>query len=172
MSKNMTDTTIDLRLPTSVVSKVDLSRLLSELEYVDNELTAAAVRAGIGANNASEQKISEQLSDFLNENDITLDDSHSRTALIKQVRALKKNAPVIHMTFATSADSESLRELCAWLRDSIHPQMVVSVGMQPSLLAGVYLRTANHVKDLSLRARLRGTRSLMVNELEALRGSK
>ena len=58
------------------------------------------------------------------------------------------------------------------MRGSVHPQAVISVGLQPALIGGVYVRTPNHVMDLSLRARLKGNRELITKELEALRGSK
>jgi hypothetical protein len=60
--------------------------------------------------------------------------------------------------------------LAQWLRTSIHPQAVIAVGLQPALVAGVYLRTPNHVKDLSLRAKLESSRGLLLKEVEKLRG--
>jgi F0F1-type ATP synthase delta subunit len=63
-----------------------------------------------------------------------------------------------------------LQELIAWLRSSVHPQAVISVGLQPALVAGVYLRTPNHVHDLSMRAVLKKSRGLLTKELEALHG--
>jgi F0F1-type ATP synthase delta subunit len=53
----------------------------------------------------------------------------------------------------------------------VHKQAVIEVGLQPALIAGVYIRTPNHVQDLSLRAMLKGGRDILIKELEALRGS-
>lgn len=39
----------DFALPPSVVSKIDVSRLVSEVERLDGELTTMAVRAKAGA---------------------------------------------------------------------------------------------------------------------------
>lgn len=72
------------------------------------------------------------------------------------------------MTFAVTADPESLERLARWFRESIHPQVVIATHLQPSLIAGVYLRTPNHVHDFSLRGALAGKHGLLVNELEAL----
>lgn len=163
-------TFVDLVLPPSVVSKVDLARLMSELERVDNDLTAAAVRAKTGGSSSDVAPISAQLNDFLVQNELKLDDARERGELIKQMRLLKDKAPVIHMTFAVNADPDSLHQLAQWLRTSIHPQAVIGVGLQPALVAGVYLRTPNHVKDLSLRAKLEASRGLLLKEVEALRG--
>lgn len=160
-------------LPPNVVSKVDLARLVTEIENVDNALTSADIRQKAGSNAHSDHPVlSDQLNDFLKLNKLGLENSNDRTDLIKQMRHLKDKAPLIHMTFAVTADNESLQQLAKWLRESVHPQAVIEVGMQPSLVAGVYVRTPNHVHDFSLRAALDGKHDLLISELEALRGGK
>lgn len=170
MNEPQVKTHADFVLPPSVVTKVDVSRLVSEAERVDNELTTAAVRASAGTPAQGTPTASEQLITFLQQNQLNMNDSLQRTAIIKQLRKLKDSAPVIHMTFAVEADRESLMQLAQWLRTSVHPQAVIAVGLQPALIAGVYLRTPNHVKDLSLRAMLDGGHDILVKDLEALRG--
>lgn len=172
MSEAKVKTQDDFILPPNVVSKADVSRLVNEVESVDNEMTSSAVRAKTGGKERSAPVLSEQLTDFLSQNKLSLEKAHDRTDLIKQLHTLKDKVPIIHMTFATTADYESLQELAAWLRSSVHPQAVIDVGLQPALIAGVYLRTPNHVHDFSLRALLDGQHGLLVKELEALRGSK
>ena len=157
-------------LPSNVISQADVSRLSIELERVDNEMTAAAVREKQGIAKEEPKAISDRLRTFIEQNKLDLSDSHVRTDLIKEVRRLKEEVPVIHMTFATVAEPESLRLLASWLRTEIHPQAVLEVGLQPSLVAGVYLRTPNHVHDLSLRAVLESQRDLLVQDLEAYNG--
>jgi hypothetical protein len=158
-------------LPPSIVSKADVARLVIEVEGVDNEQTTEAVREKVGATGHSETVLSEQLSDFLAGNQLTIGTGPERSELIKQLRLLKENAPVIHMTFAVPADRDSLHRLVEWLRSSIHPQAVISVGLQPALVAGVSLRTTNRVHDLSMRSVLRKNHGLLVKELGALRGN-
>lgn len=158
-------------LPPSVVSKVDVSRLVRDAERIDNELTSAAVRAKAGASAGAAPVMSEELAAFLQQNGLSMEqNSNARSALIKQLQLLKDRVPTIHMTFAVQADRDSLSQLAQWLRSSIHPQAVIAVGLQPALVAGVYLRTPNHVHDLSLRGALAGSRDLLVKELGALRG--
>lgn len=159
----------DFAIPPSVVSKVDVSHLTSELERVDADITSAEVRARHSDVAQDAPLLSEQLIDFLAQNDLSIDDSRARTELINQLRRLKDSAPVIHLTFAVPADRESLSELAQWARKSIHPQAVLAVGLQPALIAGVYVRTSNQVHDLSLRNMLKDGRSILVKELEALR---
>lgn len=162
---------VDFLIPPSIVSKIDVSRLVNEFERVDNEMTAAIVRAKVGTKEETHLGLSEQLKDFLNLNQLRPSSSKERTDLIKQLRLLKDTVPTIHMTFAVEADPQSLQQLAAWLRGSVHPQAVIAVGLQPALIAGVYLRTSNQVRDLSLRSMLKDGRGLLLKDLGALRGS-
>lgn len=160
-------------LPPSVMSKIDVSHLVTEAERIDNELTAASVRTKTGLAGQNRPVFSDQMADFLQANKLEFaEDAHARVEIIKQLRLLKDSVPVIHMTFAVTADRESLQQLAVWVRNSIHPQAVIAVGLQPALVAGVYLRTPNRVHDFSLRAMLNGKHDLLVKELETLRGSK
>lgn len=169
MSEENPKTFSDFVLPPSVVSRRDVSRLVNELERVDNDLTTASVREKTGAEAGEHPTYSEQLSEFLEKNQLSLDDSGKRSQILHEMRQLKDKAPIIHMTFSVTADGESLQELSRWLRESVHPQAVIDVGLQPSLIAGVYVRTPNHVHDFSLHGALDGHRDILAKELEAIR---
>lgn len=162
----------DFILPPSTVSKVDFSRLVHEVEWIDGELTTKTVRSRAGVRKHVEPVLTEQLVDFLQANKIDLLEASSRerTLLVKELRLLKDKAPVIHMTFASAADGESLQQLSAWARESVHPQALITVGLQPALVAGVHVRTTNRVYDFSLRSKLEESRGVLLKELEALRG--
>lgn len=170
MIEQTTRTYVDFVLPPSLVTRVDIARLVHEAERVDNEMTAAAVRVKTGAAQASVPGMSDQLQEFLMQNQLSLQNSVERTELIKQLRLLKDKVPIVHMTFAVTADRESLEYLAAWLRSSVHKQAVISVGLQPALVAGVYLRTPNRVMDLSMRALLKGSHDKLAAQLGAFRG--
>lgn len=171
MTQPAKKTFADLVLPPRVVTKVDLSRLVTEFERVDNDLTSAEVRAKANGQQAAASPVmSDAAQEFLTQNQLTLGNGQQRSALIAVVRKLKDTAPIIHMTFAVTADTESLQQLVQWVRQSVHPQAVISVGLQPALIAGVALRTPNHIHDLSLRAKLTSSHGLLVKELEALHG--
>lgn len=171
MSDGGNQTVTDFVLPQSVVSKADLSRLVIELERVDNELTTNDVQEHAGVHEHSAPVMSEQLTSFITDNSLSLDDSTARSDLIKRMRKFKDIAPVVHMTFAVTADRESLQQLVAWFREAVHPQVILAVGMQPGLVAGAYVRTPNRVHDMSLRAVLGKNHGVLVEELEHLRGA-
>lgn len=171
MNEAAAKTYADFVLPPCIVSKVDLSHLVDEVEKIDNELTTASVRAGVGVSEQVAPTASKRLIDFMNQNQIRFGTGPERAALIKQLRKLKDTAPVVHMTFAVEADAESLQQITQWLRTSLHPQAVISVGLQPALIAGVHVRTPNHVHDMSLRSQLDKGREILVSDLGALRGT-
>lgn len=155
-------------LPASVVTRVDISRLVQEMEQLDNDLITIDVRAKTGINTDSQPILSDQLSDFLSANRLEVGSTQQRSQLIKQLRLLKDNAPNIHMTFASTADSDSLQQIVAWLRAQVHPQATILIGLQPSIIGGAYVRTPNHVHDLSLRAQLAKSRHLLIEAVEAV----
>lgn len=157
-------------LPSTIVSKVDVSRLVREFEAVDNALTTTSVRKKAGGQSGEVPAMSPQLTAFLDVNSVDLTDTKARSAYIKQLRLLKDKVRVVSMTFAVVADPESLQQLTAWLRESIHPQAVIDARLQPALVAGVYLRTTNHVYDLSVRNALKAKRGELEKELGAVRG--
>ena len=162
-------------LPSSIATGRDLSHLLMELERIDNEMTAAAVHHNNEGENQSESGeifIPDYVREFLEKNEFSLDNTNDRSEIIAQLRLLKRKAPVVHMAFAAEADSSVLGELVNWFRDSVHPQTILVVGYQPALVAGAYIRTPNHIYDLSLRSAFKQGREKLLGELEALRGDK
>lgn len=171
MTEAVATTQASFVLPPSTVTTADLSRLIRELERVDSDLSAARIRAQDNGQVAV-PALSSQLQDFLVQNKLQISTSQQFSELIRLLRLLKDKAPVIHLTFAVSADTESLQRMVAWVRNEVHPQALVSVGLQPSLVAGVYVRTPNHVHDFSLKGMLKKHHDVLVKELGALRGAR
>ena len=161
---------LNLTLPPSVVSRADVAHLVLEAERIDSAQTAQAVREKVGAAASEQPAMSQQLADFLSQNQLNVAPGQWGE-LITQLRQVKEGVPVFHMTFAVPADRASLEQLVQWLRTSVHPQAVLEVGLQPSLVAGVSLRTPNHVHDFSMRSALKKNHGLLVKELGALRGN-
>lgn len=158
-------------LPPSLVGRVDVARLLREVEAVDSELESQKVRAQEAGKEPTYHlpSVSQALNDFVELNELELTKEKERDIVKKQLQYLKDKAPVMHLTFPAAVDDpESLGRLVAWVRDNIHAQALVSIGMQPSLVGGVYIRTPNKVFDFSLKSALAGKRDLIVKELGAL----
>lgn len=161
----------EFKLPPTLISRVDVSRLGREVESVDNELESQKVRSQAKGEKKVDYHMpatSQALSDFLELNTVDMTKGQERAKLKHDLAVFKDKAPIIHMTFASQADSESLQKLVAWIRAEIHPQALISVGLQPALVGGVYIRTPNKVFDFSLKQHLHDKRSIIVNQLEGL----
>jgi len=153
--------------PPALVTRTDLARLVREVEGVDNEFEAQKARNhATGKTGYRLPALSRSLGDFLDLNKLDITDDHGRMVLKEQLRAVKDKAPVIHMTFAVEADPASLAQLVTYLRKEVHPQTLLSVGLQPSLVGGAYVRTPNHIHDFSLRELLASKRSVITTALE------
>lgn len=152
-------------LPQSVATKRNLSSLVNELERIDNELTAKSVHEG---DDLPYPDVPEMVQDFLSLNEFSLDNSSDRSEMITQLRLLKRKAPVVHMSFAVEADALSLGKIVGWFRDSVHSQTIIVVGFQPALVAGAYIRTPNHIYDVSLRSAFKSGRTVLLDKIEEL----
>lgn len=158
---------VKLALPPALVTRADLSRLSRDIESIDNDLEAQKARNhATGKSGYAMPVLSRALNDFAELNKLDLSDDQTRMLVKDQVKALKEKAPVLHMTFAVEADLESIQKLVAYVRQEIHPLALISVGLQPSLVGGVYLRTPNHVHDFSIRNRLASTHGIILQDLE------
>ena len=155
--------------PPALVGRRDLTRVLRELEQLDNELESQKARSH-GEAQYHMPAISQVLNDMLTTNKVDIANDQTRMKFREQLRKLKDHAPVIHMTFAAEADPGAIQQIVAWIRQELHPQALISVGLQPSLIGGVYVRTPNHVHDFSLREHMKGKRDVIVQSLEQISG--
>ena len=159
---------VQILFPPSLVSHADLAKLLRELEGVDNYLESQRARSGGKSAGVQLPAMSKALSDLLEINKIELANDHTRMELRTTLRKLKDHAPVIHMTFAAESDPASMQQIVGWIRHELHPQALVTVGLQPSLIGGVYIRTPNHVHDFSVRAHMQNSREIIVKALDGV----
>lgn len=156
-------------LPPALITRADLARLVREVETLDNELEAQKARNhATGGQGYHLPNLSQGLNDFAELNKLDLANDQSRMLLKEQMKIIKDKAPVVHLTFAVEADPESLRFLAEYMRRELHPQTVLSVGLQPALVGGVYMRTPNHVHDFSLRAKLSQSRGVIQQDIDQL----
>jgi G3E family GTPase len=146
-----------------------LSRLVRDIENIDNELEAQKARNhATGQTGYHMPNFGKSLSDFAELNKLDLADDQLRMVLKEQMKLMKEKAPILHMTFAVEADPASLQQLVDYVRRELHPQALLSVGLQPSLVGGVYLRTPNHIHDYSVRSRLASARGVISQDIESL----
>lgn len=141
-----------LKLPPSVVSPADLVRLKREVAGLNDFFVAA--KAKPAGSDMPLPKGSRSLEALAKENGLNLLDEKARNQLIEQLDAVYKEAPSFHISFAVEASPRSLERILVWLRENIHPQVLLQVGLQPAIAAGCMLRTTNRIFDMSLRKHL------------------
>ena len=96
------------------------------------------------------------------ENKCNLLDQPQRRKLTQQLNQILKQAPLLHISFASDPAPRVLERILVWLRANIHSQTLLQVGLQPTIAAGCTLRTPNKVFDMSLRSQLNGQEPYLV----------
>lgn len=161
-----------LKLPISVMRKQDLIRLIDEFEQLDANLTTYEASSKVQEVGPFEEKHSNTMQQFINENELNIYDHKQRLEVVTWLRQTRRDSLAVHLTFAAEVDQPTLEQMTGWIRSVVGASALIEVGLQPNLIAGVYIRTRNRVFDYSLKARLRQQRNILIDELEALSGAR
>lgn len=142
-----------LKLPASLIGLSDVARLTRELNSLNDYFAGTKTRPA-GTASTQMPKISRLLEVIAKENNINLLDEKARENLQKDLQQIYDKAPSMHISFAVEPSQKALESILGWIRQNIHPQAMVNVGLQPGIAAGCMLRTTNKVFDMSLRSNL------------------
>lgn len=154
-----------LTLPTGLNSKSDLSRLILEIESVENFLRDGAIRQ---TGNAMQlPKASKLFDNLVSDTKLNLLVAEDRKYLAQTLNWFRTNAPTIHISFSSDPTPIFIAHLTAWLRENIAPYIFVQVGLQPNIGAGCVVRTTNKYFDFTLRKRFESQRDLLMREIKA-----
>lgn len=74
--------------------------------------------------------------------------------LRQQLERLAISAPQITLVLVARAPNKLKEELVAWLRENIHPGLLVNFHANPDIAGGVLIRSTNHIYDCSFRQAL------------------
>lgn len=154
-------------LPLSVVSPVDLGRLIRELEALDNDLNQAAISAP--DTEPTMPVTSRLLDEAIAVNKIVPQQPDDRKQLVAYLWGMKATAPVLHISFSADPSPLFTQKLVVWLRHEINKDVLVTIGLQPSIGAGCIVRTNNKFFDLSLRKDMLAKRDMLLAEISKVR---
>ena len=155
--------TSTVQLPNSVVSPMEVARLLREIEQIDDFFNQEALRqSGTPTNMPANSRLMESL---VQNNQMNLLDATHRQALIQFLRETDAHAPVVHMSFSVDPPGKLTQQLAMWLRKNIDEHMLITIGLQPNIGAGCVLRTTNKIFDLSLREFFTEKRQIFIDRL-------
>jgi F0F1-type ATP synthase delta subunit len=150
-------------LTTLIISPSDLKRARREVETVDDFLHQAGLRQG--GKSVKMPQTSRLVEGLVSDSGTNLLQNTDRAQLISYLSDLVDHAPVLHFSFASEPSAAFMVKLIVWLRTNIHPQVLVHLGLQPSIAAGCVVRTANKQFDFSLTQAFEKQRELLVASL-------
>lgn len=155
-----------LLLPPSITGRSEISHLLLEIEAVDYDFEAQAIRNP--SSTLVVPAVSRRLKEVAEVNMVTIENVKDRKMLIDRLRIAKEKAPSLHIAFSIEPEPAILSQLVAWIRENLHPIALVTVGIQPSLVGGCVIRTPDHIYDFSFRNQLRASQPILTEKLKAL----
>lgn len=151
---------MELKLATTIVSQVDVARVLRELNALTDFFVGAAARKS--GTPMQPPRLTRTLTQLAQENHFNLLEESNRKELARMLNEVLGHAPLLHISFAADPSVKSLETILVWLRSNIHSQALLQVGLQPNIAAGCVLRTPNKVFDLSMRSYLQKQESYLV----------
>lgn len=152
-----------MRLPAGIVTTNDVGHLAKEAEAVNDFLYQAAIRQP--GSSLQLPKASKLFNEIVELNKLNMLHESDRKVLNQFLQALKNSAPVIHISFNTDPSPVFLNRLIAWIRQQMHPFVLLQVGLYPNIGAGCALRTTNKYYDFSLRTNFEKQRELLISKL-------
>ncbi len=158
-----TQSTSQMVLPMNVVTRSDVGRLVREAEAVDNFLRQVGVRQP--GTSLQLPKTSRLYDEMVAINKLNMLQEQDRLTLHQLLQAIRTDAPVLHMSFSTDPSPLFLQKLMTWLRQNIHPLVLLQVGLLPNIGAGCVVRTNNKYFDFSLHQRFIDTRPMLISKL-------
>jgi hypothetical protein len=150
-------------LPLSVISQVDIGRILREIESINNAIEQQQLRAPQAAVQLPKPSI--LLDQTIELNKINMANPQDRKNLVEFLQIVKLQAPLLHISFSADPSTHFVEDLTFWLRKEIHPLVLLTIGLQPNLGAGCVVRTTNRYFDLSLRQHFFKSRDLLMQKL-------
>lgn len=153
------------KLPVLVFGIVEVRRLQRELEALDEFMHQAEIRDP--GKQAALPRVSRLLDALASDNHLNLLQPETRQQLTAFLESVEQNAPTINISFASDPSASFISKMVSWLRSNIHPQALLQIGLQPTIVAGCVVRTANQSFDFSLRERFSEQRPLLLKALDA-----
>jgi F0F1-type ATP synthase delta subunit len=157
-------------LPSQVTTTGDLNRLIRELDTLDDYLNQAALRSAQEASKLPQT--SRVLEELAASHSLQLLRPGDRKAFKAILGEIKQQAPTIHFSFASPPSLTFLNKLVTWLRTNIDTNLLLKIGLEPSIAGGCIVRTTNKQFDFSLRKHFVLQHDLLVNVLTGRKESQ
>lgn len=147
---------MDLKLPVTVCTKRDLMMLSRELASFSSHVYQSIMHH---QKPIKYPPITDNLRQFIILNQINYKEPRKCNQAIKYLDELKKTSPTVHVSFAQNPSKEVVQRVTAWFRSEVDRHCLLTIGLQPSIAAGVVITTNNRQFDFSIRQRLESRKS-------------
>lgn len=151
-------------LTPSVVSNMDIGRAIREVEKIDEFLYQAKIRSP--GSSVSMPKTTKMLEGLAEANGLSLLNATHRKHLAGNLQNIKTGGKKIHISFAVEPTPAVMQKIVIWLRKNIAPDLIIEIGVQPTISVGCVIRTTNKVFDMSLRHRFADSKMMLAEILE------
>lgn len=151
-------------LTPSVVTSLDIGRAIREAEKLDDFLYQSKIRSP-----GSQQpmpKVTRMLEGLAEANGLSLLNATHRKHLIGNLEKIKTSGKKIHISFAVEPAPAVMQKIVIWLRENIAADLIINVGVQPTISVGCVVRTTNKVFDMSLRHRFADSKKMLAEIVE------
>jgi F0F1-type ATP synthase delta subunit len=154
---------MDLNIPDNLTSKQDVTHVHRELRKFTDSVMQSIMRHD---DPVQYPPISDSLRALAINNQSDLRDPKACDKLLLQLEDLKHSAPTVHISFPADPSRDVLIKLVTWLRKEIDPRIFIQIGLQPTIAAGIVLRTPNKAFDFSLRKHLYKNKDKLIEALQ------
>lgn len=151
-----------LKPPLSIATRLDVLRAVRELEDFENAMSEAHVKGH------HMPALTPLLKDIAEENNINLHQKEVREQVFQKLEELRTSAPTIHISFAVEPEDKFVKKIAEWFRNEISKDVVLQIGIQPSIGVGCVVRTTNKFFDFSLRKHLNDKNDMFRQKLEGI----
>ena len=150
---------MSLKLPPTISSPSDLAALILDIHTYATWYGQFSNAQKIGVSfRESQPELSETtallLRDWVASSPLS---STSLDELITELERISQHAPTITITLVAPAPAEVKKTLVAWCRHNLHPDMLVSLRFNATIIGGMVVRSRSHISDWSWK------RSIMNN---------
>ncbi len=150
-------------LPLLLVGPVEIGRLIRELLEIDGIIAEAKLKDAL--DKLKLPKSSKIMEQVLEINKLDLIKNHDRMVLFDNLKHIGLKSPIIHISLSSDPTPAFTEKLMDWLRREIDPQILLTLGLQPTIGAGCIVRTTNKYFDFSLRKDFLSKRDLLISKI-------
>lgn len=144
-----------INLPPEIYSRQQLEAVTAELKAGLRLLQQAEVKQRSGVNAAAAApEYSPEAKALLTAAGIEPSQAPALEALVTELAMLPESAPQVHVTLAAMPAEGLKKQLAAWLRKNLGPQVLVNFSYHTALLGGMVVRVGSRTFDWSFRRQI------------------